>query len=228
MAYITLNGVKSTTVRGLLIQSLPPISKPLMRTTVEEIDGRDGDITYSLGFAAYDKDVLIGLHGDFDINAVINFFTSSGTVTFSDEPSLYYRYEIIAQIDFARLIRFRTAVVKMHVQPFKYKLGEEQTATGNITLINEGNYFSRPRITVHGSGVVGMYLNGTQILTLNIGTSEFITIDAEKMNAYQGTSLANRLVTGDYDALRLGVGENKITFSGTVTEVNAELFSRWI
>ena len=44
MNYVILNGVKSTTIKGLLIQSLPPISKPLMRTSIEEIDGRDGDI----------------------------------------------------------------------------------------------------------------------------------------------------------------------------------------
>ena len=38
MGYVILNGVKNTMIKGLLVQSLPPISKPLMRTSVEEID----------------------------------------------------------------------------------------------------------------------------------------------------------------------------------------------
>lgn len=117
---ITLNGVSSTSVKGLIIQSLPPISKPLQRTQIETVDGRDGDIATPLGYAAYDKTVTVGLAGDFDIDEVIAFFDSSGTVIFSNEPDKYYRYTIVAQIDFERLLRFRTANVVFHVQPFKH------------------------------------------------------------------------------------------------------------
>ena len=120
MNYCILNGKKSTLIKGLLIQSLPPISKPLMRTTVEEIDGRDGDIVTKLGYAAYDKEMSIGLFGDFDIDEVIEFFDSEGTVIFSNEPDKFYKYQVLDQIDFERLIRFRTATVKFHEQPFKF------------------------------------------------------------------------------------------------------------
>lgn len=118
--YIELNGEKSTNVKGLIIQALPPITKPKTRTSIEEIDGRDGDIVTKLGYAAYDKEVSVGLHGDFDIDDAIAFFDSEGEVVFGNEPDKYYRYQILEQIDFERLIRFRTAKVKMHVQPFKY------------------------------------------------------------------------------------------------------------
>lgn len=117
---ITLNGTASSTITGLLIQSLPPISKPMMRTTIEEIDGRDGDIVTELGFSAYDKEITIGLYGTFDINQVIAYFNSEGTVIFSNEPDKLYNYKIINQIDFERLVRYRTATVTMHCQPFKY------------------------------------------------------------------------------------------------------------
>ena len=120
ISYIELNGEKSTNVKGLIIQSLPPITKPKMRTSKEAIDGRDGDIVTKLGYAAYDKEVSIGLHGDFDIDDAIAFLDSEGEVVFSNEPDKYYRYQILDEIDFKRLVRFRTAKVKMHVQPFKY------------------------------------------------------------------------------------------------------------
>ena len=53
--YIILNGNISTNIPGLLISELPPITKPKIRTNIEEIDGRDGDIVTYLGYSAYDK-----------------------------------------------------------------------------------------------------------------------------------------------------------------------------
>ena len=126
MNYCILNGKKSTLIKGLLIQSLPPISKPLMRTQIDEIDGRDGDIVTKLGYSAYNKEMSIGLFGDFDIDEVIEYFNSEGEVIFSNEPDKFYRYEIIEQIDFERLIRFKTATVTFHVQPFKFSAVDDE------------------------------------------------------------------------------------------------------
>lgn len=353
--YIELNGEKSTSVKGLIIQSLPPISKPKMRTSIETIDGRDGDIVTRLGYAAYDKEVSIGLHGDFDIDDAIAFFDSEGEVVFGNEPDKYYRYQILDQIDFERLIRFRTAKVKMHVQPFKHdavdrtfdivnqflhvedstasKFGitvtssdgsirvagnatsdvdmevpiESMSLSGSytltasasgsaagcalrlidgspsmsfggsymelksdgdstmtapadsraeydalwldikagtsvdftldvtmasngfneISLTNRGNVMSRPTVTVYGSGNVELAINSVTVLSFSIDDG-YITIDAEKMNAYHGDTLMNRRVTGDYADLALKVGENVISWSGDVTGIKIEDFSRWI
>ena len=122
--YIILNGVNSNTITGLLISNLPPITKPKIRTQTEEIDGRDGDIVTKLGYSAYDKEFDIGLYGNFDIDDVIAYFNSEGTVVFSNEDDKYYNYQILDKIDFDKLIRFKKAKVKMHVQPFKYPLSE--------------------------------------------------------------------------------------------------------
>lgn len=137
---ITLNGQESSEIEGLLIQSLPPISKPLIRTQIEEIDGRDGDVITKLGFSAYNKEITIGLYGDFDIDAIIAYFNSEGVVTFSNEPEKYYYYQIIDQIDFERLIRYRTATVTMHCQPFKYSTVEGAdilSASGNFATLDQ-------------------------------------------------------------------------------------------
>lgn len=353
--YIELNGEKSTSVKGLIIQSIPPISKPKVRASIEEIDGRDGDIVTRLGYAAYDKEVSIGLHGDFDIDDAIAFFDSEGEVVFGNERDKYYRYQILNQIDFERLVRFRTAKVKMHVQPFKYDAVDRtfdivnqflhvgdyaayrfgitvissggsikvsgkatsdvsmvvpiesmslsgsytltasasgsaagcalrlidgspsrsfgdtymelrsdgdsiMTATADssaeydalwldikagtsvdftlsvtmaidsfnqIALTNRGNVVSRPTVTVYGSGNVELAINSVTVLSFSID-DEYITIDAEEMNAYHGDALMNRRVTGDYADLALKVGENVISWSGDVTAIRVEDFSRWL
>lgn len=233
MNYITLNGIKSTLIKGLLIQSLPPISKPLMRAEVEEIDGRDGDIITKLGYSAYNKQIAIGLYGDFNINEVIAYFDSEGEVTFSNEPDKYYNYQIIDQIDFERLIRYRVALVNLHVQPFKYATTEkaltfDTTNLASVTVTNVGNTEAKPKIMIYGSGTISLFLGNNQIFSIELGTEGYITIDSAAMEAYKNGVLKNRLVTGDYDNFVFTQGENTITWSGTVTGLVIEHYSRWI
>lgn len=153
MNYVVLNGVKSNTIKGLLIQELPPISKPLMRTEIEQIDGRDGDIVTNLGYSSYDKQMTIGLYGSYDIDDVIAYFASSGTVTFSNEPDKYYNYQVIQQIDFERLVRFRQATVTFHVQPFKYSaVGDDVTADADQWNGLPNTTITKNGITITASG----------------------------------------------------------------------------
>ena len=234
--YIILNDRSSEEIPGLLIQELPPISKPLLRNQIEEIDGRDGDIVMPLGYAAYDKDVSIGLYGKFDVDDVIDYFNSEGKVVFSNEPDKYYKYQILNQIDFERLVRFRTATVTFHVQPFKFANNEKSKTytsfdNNSITVRNNGNYYSRPKITVFGTGTINLSLNGNQLFVINLGSQAAqITIDAEQLEAYDEDTnvLMNRSVDGDYDNLRLKVGTNTISWSGSVTKIVINKYSRWI
>ena len=165
---IELNGEKSTDVKGLIIQSLPPITKPKVRYSSEEIDGRDGDIITKLGYAAYDKEVSIGLHGDFDIDDAISFFDSEGEVVFSNERDKYYRYHILDEIDFERLLRFRTAKVKMHVQPFKYDAVDRSFEVVNQLIDIKDSTASRFGVTATSSGgrvhVAGKATNTAEIM----------------------------------------------------------------
>ena len=231
--YINLNGNISTNIQGLLIQSLPPISKPKIRTQVEEIDGRDGDIITPLGYGAYDKQLSIGLYGDFDIDEVIKYFDTKGIVIFSNEPDKYYNYQITEQIDFERLIRFRTATVTMHVQPFKYS-AEDNSKEFNINnetsiqIRNAGNIYSKPKLIITGSGNIGIYLNEVQIFQIELGELGSITIDTDLMEAYNGTNLLNRLVTGNYDNFKLNVGNNNISWTGSISTIEIDNYSRWI
>lgn len=232
---IILNGISSTTIQGLLVQNLPAITKPKIRAEAEEIDGRDGDIITTLGYGAYDKEFSIGLYGDFDIDQIIAYFNSSGTVTFSNEPDKYYNYQILEQIDFERLLRFRTATVKMHIQPFKYSLADNSTTT-NITtqtqfvIRNSGNIYSKPAITIQGSGTINLSLNGVQIFVIDLSTENEITIDVANMNAYNPTTndYMNRQVVGNYDNFKLNVGKNIISWTGSITQINIKNYSRWI
>ncbi len=232
MNYLVLNGKNSRYIQGLIISELPPVSKPLMRTQVEEIDGRDGDIVTELGFKAYDRIAKIGLSWNYDIDDVTDYFNSEGIVVFSNEPYLFYKYKIVSKIDYERLIRFRTANVTFHVQPFKYSTLEtpltfEPEGT-SIEVINTGNYHSKPKLDIYGTGNIVLAVNGSNILTIALGNEGNITIDTEKLEAYKGTVLKNRLVSGNYDKFFLEKGKNEISWTGNVTKIVIERYSRWI
>lgn len=232
MNYLIINGQKSLSIQGLLIQSLPPISKPMMRTQINEIDGRDGDIITPLGFKAYDRPVEIGLTRFYDIDEVIGFFNQSGEIIFSNEPYKVYKFNILEQIDFERLIRFRTATVNVHVQPFKHSTVEFPLEYSSnldaLAVINNGNIDARPKIEIYGTGNIDFSINNTDVLSIELGNEGNITIDAEQMEAYNSGGLKNRLVVGNYDKIILERGKNILAFDGNVSKVVISQYSRWI
>ena len=234
--YIIINGVSSKNINGLLIQSLPPISKPKMRTSIEEIDGRDGDIVTTLGYAAYDKPITIGLKGDYNVDDVIEYFNTSGKVTFSNELDKYYNFAIYDTIDFNRLIRFKTANINLHVQPFKYSIDEppitfnntKQQTIANLSVRNTGNIYSRPKLTITGSNTITVYIGNTQIFSIELSAAgETIIIDDFNATDTEGNYL-NRQVTGDYENFKLPTGVNSLRITGTFTSVTIDKYSRWI
>lgn len=375
--FIILNGINSRTIPGLIISTLPPITKPQMRSSVETIDGRDGDLITKLGFSAYDKEIEIGLANNYDVDQVISYFNSEGQAVFSNEIDKYYNYTILEQIDFEKLLRFKKAKVKFHVQPFKYSNIEkainfdnsEQVLTDNLltinypnnsnagidyTLVDEktfilngtatfghqipletgnqtwevgqyeisfklldgsynqigngafgflfyladsvqelssnfnssgsvviniseeitaspylwigfseqafaefnnakfeidvkrvettyavntikvrnyGNYFSKPIITLSGSGIINLSLNNYQMFSIDFGDmANTITLDIENMNAYNPNTqeLMNRQVQGNYDNFQLRVGLNNITWGGDLSNIQVSNYSRWL
>ena len=234
--YIILNNVDSRSITGLLISSLAPISKAPVRTQVDVIDGRDGDIVTPLGFGAYDKPIKIGLTYNYDIDAIIEYFNSSGVVVFSNEPDKVYQYAIYEQIDFEKLIRFKTAEVTLHVQPFKFSLLEQKQEfaisedPASLSIYNAGNIYARPIMSITATGSVTFALNGSVLLIIDFGeTAQTIIINCEELNAYDEQNiLQNRLVTGNYDNIKLNKGSNEISLSGDVTAFTIEKYSRWI
>ena len=236
MAYIVINGKSSKEVTGLLIQSLPPITKPKIRTSIEEIDGRDGDIVNTLGYSAYDKTISVGLRGDYNVDDVINFFNTSGKITFSNEVDKYYNFAIYDTANFNKLIRFKTADINIHCQPFKYSVDEPSiTWKGSDTIAeigvrNNGNIYSKPKITIKGAGDCFVYIKSELILTLQLSPNgETIIIDVEKMNATDPVgNYLNRRVTGDYNKLVFQPGHNNLVVMGELESVTVENITRWV
>ena len=220
----------SDDIQGLLICELPPISKPKMRTSSTEIDGRDGDILEYLGYKSYDKTISIGLTRNYDLDAIMNFFTGNGKLILSNEPDKYYNAQIVDSIDYNKLINFKTANVKFHVQPYKYLVFEPLFILNiknetSLKVANKGFEISKPIITLYGTGTVQLLVNGLDVCSVNI-EDEYITIDSEQEEAYFGSILKNRQMTGDFPKLNSGI--NEISWVGNLTKIEVQPKSRWL
>ena len=234
MDYIIINGKKSNLYNGLIITSLPPITKPKIRYTAEEIDGVDGDTINKLGYGAYDKTFEIGLSYNYNVADIIEFLNTQGQITFSNEPDKYYNFTTLNQIDFEKLLRFKKAKVTVHVQPFKYSTIEStktfnfSSDNQNLIIRNNGNIYSKPIITIAGSGNVTIALNGVDVLTVTL--TDNMVLDTQSQNAYdpETKDFLNRYVIGDLKNLYLPVGKNTISWTGNLTKVEIDFASRWI
>ena len=231
--YIIWNGKNSQDLKGLIISELPHISRPAMRVQITEVEGKNGDFIDDIGYSSYDKSLKIGLYGDYDIDEISSFFSGSGEVIFSNEPDKYYSAKINEQIDFERLVKFRTATVKFHTQPFKYLVGEqavETEITGETTQIlitNQGLEKSKPVITLTGSGKVEVSVNGYAQFEVNIDDG-YITVDSLLEECYKDNlnTLKNRSMGGEFPTLN--TGENMITWTGNLTKIKIHPMSRWL
>ena len=231
MNYIIFNEQDSRLIKGLIISELPPITKAKMRVIETEIDGVDGSIIEELGYEPYDKPLKIGLTRDADIDEVMEYFNGEGTIVFSNEPDKYYKVKIIDQIDYERLLRFRTATVMFRTQPFKYLYQETYQKFTNVSVpmiaINQGNKNSKPIIKIVGSGTVEFKLEGITIFSYTFPSNETqVIIDSEKEDAYLGEVLKNRNMIGDFPIFKKG--RNSITVTGAVTELTVTANSRWL
>lgn len=228
--YIIFKGVDSRIFSNLIISELPSISKPKMRVSSTEIDGRDGDIIDEIGYSSYNKTLKIGLVNSNDIDKLIKYFNGSGDIIFSNEPDKVYKAHIYDKVDYERLLKFRTAKINIHVQPFKYLLNEPPfilniTNETELKVTNVGFEKSKPIITLYGSGEIQLSINGLTAFSIDID-DDFVVIDSINEEAYKNEILKNRNMSGEFPVLESGV--SIITWTGNLTKIKVEPKSRWL
>lgn len=201
-------------INGLFVANVPPVVKPKQRVEFVEIEGRDGDIVYPLGYSAYEKEVIIGLIGGFDfsrLDEIINALSSYDEmrITFSNEPELFYIGRIVDEIDYNKLKNFRRATIRFHCQPFKYPsvrytggvLYSSSVSSNSVTfdIANYGNILSTPVYCIDGKNTIKIkladmgenigshYYDPTfkELLRINIGsTRKKVFVDTRTLDAH--------------------------------------------
>lgn len=227
MDSFNFKGIESTEF-NIIVNSLPPITKPTMRVEEITIDGVDGSQYEELGYESYEKSIMITLKEN-NVDAIIGWLNGEGNLILSNEPDKYYKAKIINQIDFERLLKFEPVEVEFIVQPFKYSAVEEpiESESGdNIIVVNSGYEKAKPIITLRGTGEITFYLNNMQVFKYTFDSDEEVIIDSEKQDAYFGEVLKNRNMIGEFPVFN--VGNNEINIEGTLSYMKIENRSRWL
>ncbi len=241
----TFNGKSSDSFAGLIVCELPSIKKPPKRYNKISIDGRDGDIIETLGYEAYDKEIKIALSYGYDIDALFEWLDGSGDLILSNEPNRIYTAELVDEIDFERLVCFKTGVIKFHIQPYKISTHTAKelfrntagALSGTVKITNEGNTTALPQIRLTVAGKLSLTVNGVYCCTIETQSSSTLTLYCEEQEIRAGNfvkdgALCTSLMSGDFPVL--SKGENTIDFSVSTTNLRGltimqtKHYSRWL
>ena len=210
-----------------------PVLTPEQDIEYIEIKGRNGSLTKKYGYKdiTYPLEFYISEKPSFKqaFRTAKVFMLQANSLSFSDDPDVYYRVKSI-RIDTAEnlIVKYGRFTVEFTLAPFQYALNDStKTITARTTLTNPG-YESEPLITVHCSGTGKLYINNVPVTIQNI--NGMIIIDSELMNAYGNnngiiTNLNNHMI-GDFPVFRHG--SNVIDFDGGITKLEVNPRWRWV
>jgi len=217
------NGVRCTQY-GIHVKEQPPITIPKERSEQTTVPGRPGSLTTLEGEDVYEDLTLTAACFISDpalIPSIGGWLKGGGTVTFANRPGGFYHARISNQIPFEKILRGNPhcsfAVSFRCSPPFWYvnKPAQVTITEGSAVVVNPGNVYSEPIITVYGSGDTTLIVNDTFVELEGIGTS--ITLDSVIQEAYKGTKLLNEKMEGEFPILK--PGDNLISWSGDATRV---------
>ena len=217
------NGVRCTEY-GIYVSEQPPITLPQERSTQTKIPGRPGSLTTLEGDDVYDDLTLTAtcfIRDPERIPAIAGWLKGGGTVTFANRPGGFYHARIANQIPFEKILRGNPhcsfAVNFRCSPPFWYVSNPDEVTitTSSAVVVNPGSVYSEPIIRIYGSGDITLIVNDT-FIELE-GIEDGIVLNSVIQEAYQGETLLNEKMEGDFPVLK--PGNNLISWSGDVSRL---------
>ena len=211
---------------GVLVSDAGIYASPEPDYTSYEIAGRNGDLHINNGrYKNVDITYQAFMSKEFE-----DRFVPFRSAILSQEG--YVRIEDDFQKDMYRLGRLKSGIegkiklvrgigtfeLEFDCKPQWYlKSGEQETVfTKNGSILNPTVFPSKPLIRVYGKGTVTV---GTNVFVINTAGTEFIEIDTDSKQAYEGTANRNSNIkvnqwgslTSGNNTITLGTGITKIT-----------------
>lgn len=178
--YIIINGVPSWEIPGLIICTLPPITKPPKKLSTLTIPGANGDIVTSIGgYDAYDRKWTVGVSRAVgDMEQIVQYLAQSGEIVYGNEPDKIYDMRQTARIDFNKLVRHYQAEVVQTVQPIKrsilpptrFSFSASGYQSEGMQLTNDGNTDSYPLYRIEAT------TGDVELLIMTGATAWLVTI----------------------------------------------------
>lgn len=220
---------------GILIAKRPTIPSPKRRVSYVSIPGRDSnikfdeetyeDITILVECTLKSKEDLA-----YKIDEIKGWLFNSGesNLIFNFQSNKRYIAQVVNAIDFKPVYRaIGVFPIVFNCKPFKYEVNNQVIEVNKTESIinNIGTLDSSPIITVYGSGNIELLINDALIKLKGINNSIIINSDIE--DSYnEALENLNFKMEGDFPKLK--VGENKISWVGSVSKIDILPNWRWL
>jgi len=203
---------------GIVIKERPPVVRAERNVLEIEIPGRDGDLTVDDGtYKAITFPFVCTLLDTTNQDEVILWLDGFSDLILSWQSDRSYRAKLINRIDITQSLSILgdfPLIFKGQPHPSMIE-NPVITLTAPGSLYNGGTYKSKPVIKVYGTGTIDLSVNGNVIHLTNV--VGYVTIDSDLMDCFKDTALQNNQMNGEFPELK--VGENTISWTGTVTSV---------
>ena len=231
-------GGEQSTNYGIVVSSAPVFDRPVKRANVYNVQGRNGSVLFQDG--SFDDvtrtyKVWIDENEQYDSGgSLVSGDLASRIYAFSEwlyskngyqeltdnfEPDIFrLAYYSGGREITNELMIYGETEIQFTCRPERFLVSGKsaETHTSGDTITNPTKYTSKPLIHIEGSGTVTVTLGGNT-MTAVLGTSDYIDIDCERMNAYKGTTLKNDKISGDFPVIKSG--NNTLTTTGTITKL---------
>lgn len=209
---------------GIIMAKRPSIPSAKRRVNYFNIPGRSGSLKFDE--STY-EDITITVECSLKNPELANkideikawlFEAGESDLIFSYQPDKKYIAQVVNAIDFKQAYKFvGNFPILFNCRPFKYESSSNvlMPASSPFTFKNTGTLPSEPVITIYGTGLIKLNINEEIIELHNV--NGMIELDSELKECYDQTAMRNSLMYGEFPIFK--VGENKISWEGTVTNL---------
>ena len=214
---------------GIIINKMPPISKPQRRIEKITIPGKNGvlyqdDKSYEPIIAQIACTIIEKKF----INVIKQWLNGEGKFILSTMPDRYYNARIINQIDYTDIARkIYEFPLQIELQPISYGVKEKELNIKKESqiIITDSTYLIKPYIKIEGKGDITLTVNNKSVILKNI--TDYIELDCELEEAYKDIENCNNKINC-IEFPTLMPGKNDISFLGNVSNIQIKYREAYI
>lgn len=217
--------ISTTEMKVIVEEESNLIAKASQRVEQIEVEGKNGSIYNTLGYANIERPLKLYVRDINKIDEILAWLNGGGILEYDGRISRAYFY---SQIEPLRSSSIKTIDCSFIRTPFWYKKEDEYMSV-DTTVINEGNVESRPIILLEKNTTdsIDLSINDVRfIYTFDEDTS--VEIDCETMNAMSNGILKNRNLEIDYDFPLLNPGENSVIINSGDAVIKMKRKDCWL
>lgn len=218
---ITINDFNTKTIENCVLTDLGSVQTASPRVAEKlEIYGANGTLLLTDGaYESYDRTLSFTVNTLAKVRFLIDRFKSSENKIVFDHDAESIYYADLLSVKHKPLNQNTWKVeFKLQFDPFRYVQSPSVTLSNRGTVMNTGDVFSEPVITVEGNGDVSLTI-GNQTMYMTLDTSATIDCRHKKQNVYDKNGSVKNTIRKRGPFFEIKPGRSGVSTTGNVTGI---------